>query len=254
MGFERLLTAEMVTAFAVFLGALFGGVVAVISELRKPSRPVDDDSPETGPPDPDRVVQVIVTSVQEETDHINRTLWVIERKIGEQLHRLEKLALSGEPRFRQMLERDSAGLDLGQHDRLLHERGDHGRPERDWSGLDRSGRDRPARDRPDRDRADRDRPARDRPDRDRADRERADRDSSDRDYGDRERADRDRPPRDYPARARSARGREEPDPDGVDSPEDRSRDADGAGRPARDRTSDDPDRADHDDGPPDKAT
>lgn len=99
MGFEKLLTAEMITAFAVFVGALFGGVVAVVAEFRKPIK--------TDPPDGDGVeangeptLRDVVTCVQEETDHVNRTLWVIEKKLSEQLHRIEKELLAAGARER----------------------------------------------------------------------------------------------------------------------------------------------------------
>lgn len=88
MGYERLLTPEMITAFAVFFGALFGGVVAVISELRKP--PDTRQAPESDGSGGGQSLKDLMACVQEETDHVNRTLWVVEKKLSEQLHRIEK--------------------------------------------------------------------------------------------------------------------------------------------------------------------
>ena len=92
MGYEKLLTAEMVTAFAVFLGALFGGVVAVISELRRPAKPGQppDDTEEAVAPR----VQDLMATVQEETDHLNRTIWLIEKRLSDHLHEIEKLIIA----------------------------------------------------------------------------------------------------------------------------------------------------------------
>lgn len=88
MGYERLLTPEMITAFAVFFGALFGGVVAVISELRKP--PDTRQAPESEGAGSGQSLKDLMACVQEETDHVNRTLWLVEKKLSEQLHRIEK--------------------------------------------------------------------------------------------------------------------------------------------------------------------
>jgi hypothetical protein len=92
MGYERLLTAEMITAFAVFFGALFGGVVAVISELRKP--PDIKKGQEAVDGVTDHSVKDLMNCVQEETDHVNRTLWVVEKKLSEHLHRIEKAIIA----------------------------------------------------------------------------------------------------------------------------------------------------------------
>lgn len=99
MGFEKLLTAEMITAFAVFVGALFGGVVAVVAEFRKPIKADPSESDTTDPQD-EPTLREVVTCVQEETDHVNRTLWVIEKKLSEQLHRIEKELLAAGARER----------------------------------------------------------------------------------------------------------------------------------------------------------
>lgn len=88
MGYDRLLTPEMITAFAVFFGALFGGVVAVIAELRKP--PEAPKVPEVFEPEAVQGFKELIAAIQEETDHVNRTLWVIEKKLSEHLHRIEK--------------------------------------------------------------------------------------------------------------------------------------------------------------------
>jgi hypothetical protein len=170
MGFERLLTAEMITAFAVFLGALFGGVVAVISELRKPTRPVDDDAPDTGVTDHDKLIRGIGDIVQEEIDHVTRTLWMIERKIGEQLHRLEKLALAGDPRIRHVLDHEPVAIDPAGHDRPRRDRGERGRSDREWAERGPGDPDRSARTSADRDPPDRERPERTSSPRSRADR------------------------------------------------------------------------------------
>jgi hypothetical protein len=93
MGYERLLTPEMITAFAVFFGALFGGVVAVIAELRKPpdiKALAEENERAAG-----RTPEDLLTCLQEETDHVNRTLWVVEKKLSEHLHRIEKAILAG---------------------------------------------------------------------------------------------------------------------------------------------------------------
>ena len=93
MDFSRFLTAEMITAFAVFIGALFGGVVAVIAEFRKPAK-AKPGTESDGEHEIEPGTREIITCVQEETDHVNRTLWVIEKKISEQLHRIEKGVLA----------------------------------------------------------------------------------------------------------------------------------------------------------------
>lgn len=99
MDYEQLLSAEMVTAFAVFLGALFGGIVAVIAELRKPTKPAADaPSPVTVVEATESGTRDVITAIEEETDHVNRTLWVIEKKLTEHLHRIERAVLSrGQP-------------------------------------------------------------------------------------------------------------------------------------------------------------
>ncbi|TVQ56727.1 MAG: hypothetical protein EA355_06090 [Rhodobacteraceae bacterium] len=80
-----MINAEMVTAFSVFLGALFGGVVAVIAELRKPEplrlrrAAADEDSAK-----PD-----LAPILREEAEHTNRTIWIVEKKLSEHLARIE---------------------------------------------------------------------------------------------------------------------------------------------------------------------
>jgi hypothetical protein len=98
MVFENLLKPEMLTAMSVFLGALFAGVVAVIAELRKSEpephgpRPKDE-----APVDPDAAA--VCACVREEADHVARTVWIVEKKLSDHLHRIElAIATSGGPR------------------------------------------------------------------------------------------------------------------------------------------------------------
>lgn len=95
MVFENLLKPEMLTAMSVFLGALFAGVVAVIAELRKSEpethgpRPRDDV-----PVDPD--AEAVCACVRDEADHVARTVWIVEKKLSDHLHRIElAIATSG---------------------------------------------------------------------------------------------------------------------------------------------------------------
>jgi hypothetical protein len=88
MVFETLLKPEMLTAMSVFLGALFAGVVAVIAELRKS----ESEAPgprirEQGPVDPD--AEAVCACVRDEADHVARTVWIVEKKLSDHLHRIE---------------------------------------------------------------------------------------------------------------------------------------------------------------------
>jgi hypothetical protein len=86
-----MINAEMVTAFSVFLGALFGGIVAVMAELRKPEPHSLGRAPDTPGADKDDedAVKALTVVVREEADHINRTIWIVEKKLSDHLHRLE---------------------------------------------------------------------------------------------------------------------------------------------------------------------
>jgi hypothetical protein len=95
-----MINAEMVTAFSVFLGALFGGIVAVIAELRKPElRRTARTAPASGLDAEDEdALKALAVLLREEADHTNRTIWIVEKKLSDHLHRVEiaLAALRGE--------------------------------------------------------------------------------------------------------------------------------------------------------------
>lgn len=85
-----MINAEMITAFSVFLGALFGGVVAVVAELKKPERrDVDGSGPPGKAAGDDDPAEALATLVREESEHTNRTIWIVEKKLTDHLHRIE---------------------------------------------------------------------------------------------------------------------------------------------------------------------
>ncbi len=94
MVFETLLKPEMLTAMSVFLGALFAGVVAVIAELRKLEPKVHGprmmDEPAVDP-----AAEDVRACVREEADHIARTVWIVEKKLTDHLHRIEVAVARG---------------------------------------------------------------------------------------------------------------------------------------------------------------
>lgn len=84
------LTTEVVTAIGVSVGALFGGVAALIGELRKPakshseSEAIENESREAS-----------AALLEEEVEHLTRTMWIIERRLSDHLVRIEgRLALT----------------------------------------------------------------------------------------------------------------------------------------------------------------
>ena len=93
MDFDALLRPEMITALSVSLGALLGGVVAVIAEIRHP-----DKAERAARKAADRAVrerkdagaQEVVAALRDECDHLNRSLWIVEKKLADRIHALEK--------------------------------------------------------------------------------------------------------------------------------------------------------------------
>jgi hypothetical protein len=87
MDFEAFLRPEMITALSVSLGALLGGVVAVISEIRKPhvGAREAEEAAEREAEDHRRILD----AVREECDHVNRSVWIVEKKLSDRLHAIE---------------------------------------------------------------------------------------------------------------------------------------------------------------------
>lgn len=98
MDFSALLRPEMITALSVSLGALLGGVVAVVAEIRRPEKAIQAAKEAAGeavreaadkqpkPPEPDKISRV----VREECDHVNRSVWIVEKKLSDRMHAMEK--------------------------------------------------------------------------------------------------------------------------------------------------------------------
>ena len=93
MDFSALLRPEMITALSVSLGALLGGVVAVVAEIRNP-----DKAERVARKAADKAVrdregagsQEVVGAIRDECDHVNRSVWIVEKKLADRLHALEK--------------------------------------------------------------------------------------------------------------------------------------------------------------------
>lgn len=87
------LTTEFLTALGVSSGALLGGVAALIGELRKPIPGKGEAS----------ALSALDTAGSEalleaEVEYLSRTMWIIERRLSDQLLRIEaKLGASATP-------------------------------------------------------------------------------------------------------------------------------------------------------------
>jgi hypothetical protein len=84
MAIEIFLRPEMITAVSVSVGALIGGVVAIVSEFRRPgphTREQGDETamaPRRGEP-----------AAMEEFEHLNRSIWIVEKRLSDRLARVE---------------------------------------------------------------------------------------------------------------------------------------------------------------------
>ncbi len=102
MDFDLLLRPETITAVSVSMGAVIGGVVAVIAEFRSPN------SKEAASAAHQAVKRVEAVgeakrleqhlAIREECEHLNRSIWIVEKKISDRLTRIElQLSLLGAP-------------------------------------------------------------------------------------------------------------------------------------------------------------
>ena len=84
MGLIEMLTPEVLTAIGVSVGAVFGGVAALIGELRKTaSSHGEQEQAEKGSSDAGAAL------LEEEVEHLTRTMWIIERRLSDHLVRIE---------------------------------------------------------------------------------------------------------------------------------------------------------------------
>jgi hypothetical protein len=93
MDFDLLLRPETITALSVSLGAVIGGVVAVVAEFR---RPEPKDAAHAADQAAKRVEAVGETkrlehslAIREECEHLNRSIWIVEKKLADRLTRIE---------------------------------------------------------------------------------------------------------------------------------------------------------------------
>lgn len=93
MDSEPIVSTEVVSALGVFLGALAGGVAAIVAELRRPVAPGAADAGDA------QEASRVIAAALEESGQLSRTIWPVEKKIGEPLHRIacEVLARGGKP-------------------------------------------------------------------------------------------------------------------------------------------------------------
>ena len=84
MDFSTLLTAEMIAACGAFFASVLSGAIALVAELRRPLPPRADTIAESGAtPDP------FLAALAEECDHLNRTMWLIEKRLSDEIRRIE---------------------------------------------------------------------------------------------------------------------------------------------------------------------
>lgn len=84
MDSSSLLTAEVIAAFGAFFASVLSGAVALVAELRRPL-PSRSDETEIAPAAPDQVLAALA----EECDHLNRTLWMVEKRLSDEIRRVE---------------------------------------------------------------------------------------------------------------------------------------------------------------------
>lgn len=96
MDFSALLRPEMITALSVSLGALLGGVVAVVAEFRKPEKVAKEKEKEAEAKAAvaeslsETKIKALSAVIREECDHVNRSVWIVEKKLGDRLHDIER--------------------------------------------------------------------------------------------------------------------------------------------------------------------
>jgi hypothetical protein len=91
MDFSSFLRPEMITALSVSLGARLGGVVAVVAEIRKPEKTAKAAREAAGEAVREAAdAPRIIAAMREECDHVNRSVWIVEKKLADRLHALEK--------------------------------------------------------------------------------------------------------------------------------------------------------------------
>jgi hypothetical protein len=92
MALIEMLTPEVLTAIGVSFGAVFGGVAALIGELRKPPRSHEDQKQAEK-----EASDASAALLEEEVEHLTRTMWIIERRLSDHLVRIEgRLSLTQE--------------------------------------------------------------------------------------------------------------------------------------------------------------
>lgn len=84
MDFSTLLTAEMIAACGAFFASVLSGAIALVAELRRPLPPPADTIGDAGAtPDP------VLAALAEECDHLSRTMWLIEKRLSDEIRRIE---------------------------------------------------------------------------------------------------------------------------------------------------------------------
>ena len=90
MDFEALLRPETITAIAVSMGAVVGGVVAVIAEFRRPdSKDALHHAAKRAEAVGDAKRTEYAMLLREECEHLNRSVWIVEKKLADRLTRIE---------------------------------------------------------------------------------------------------------------------------------------------------------------------
>ena len=85
MDFERFLTPQVVSALSVGISALVGGVLALLHEFRR----APEDDAEATVEELGAVERRLSAQLREETDHIDRSVWIVERRLSERLATIE---------------------------------------------------------------------------------------------------------------------------------------------------------------------
>ena len=87
MDFDVLLTPQAISAASVAISALIGGVLALIGEFRGGGDA--ETGAASGAESLGEVERRLSEQLREETDHIDRSVWIIERKLAERLAAIE---------------------------------------------------------------------------------------------------------------------------------------------------------------------